>query len=221
MNMAAFGLQMAWFDLFVLVVVVVGIWSGRKHGFSTELLPLVQTVGAVIFCGMAYRQPGMALANWTRIQPNLAFVVVYCLLVVIFFAATNWLRGMLGQKVVGKDTFGNMEYYLGMVAGAARHFCFIVMLTALWNARYVTPEELAGSAALQRETLGSITLPTASSIHEDILVHSLTGRQIRSRFPALLIATSPPVSYEEKKIEGMGRRMEKAIDEDLGTTDKK
>ena len=49
---------------------------------------------------------------------------------------------MTGEKLVTNAVFGNLEYYLGMVAGVVRFACILLFGLALLNAPIVTDKEL-------------------------------------------------------------------------------
>jgi uncharacterized membrane protein required for colicin V production len=46
-----------YFDVIVVVWLIIGLLRGRKRGMSQELLPTLQWLGIVIVCGLFYWIP--------------------------------------------------------------------------------------------------------------------------------------------------------------------
>src|SRR5512136_2440519 len=110
-------LSINWFDLATVAVVILGVMVGRKRGMSVELLAVVQWL-LIIFAGaMAYDPLGRALADVSGFSPIVSFVTAYLLVAVGIKIAFVVLKRMTGEKLLGSDTFGGYEYYLGMMAG--------------------------------------------------------------------------------------------------------
>jgi hypothetical protein len=56
-----------WFDILVVVVLLLGAWRGRKHGMSQEFIPLLKWVALVLVCGLVYAPLAAALAGGTML----------------------------------------------------------------------------------------------------------------------------------------------------------
>ena len=56
-NLALDNLPVNWFDGVVAGMLIIGLFRGRKHGMSKELLPLLKWVSLVVVCGIFIRWP--------------------------------------------------------------------------------------------------------------------------------------------------------------------
>lgn len=209
------SLSLGWFDFLVIVVVIAGIILGRKNGFSTELIPTTKWLTIILLGGSLYAVLGNPFATSAQIQPNLAFVLAYLGLAALIAGAFHLLKMGAGQKLIGTDIFGRFESPLGLAATVVRFLCVLFFFLALLNARYTTDEEVANWNTMQKEEFGSITFPTVMSVQQDVFARSQTGRRCKYYLGNYLIKAQPPVKYEVKKIEGYGKKMERAAEEAL------
>ena len=90
----------------------------------------------------------------------------------VFF---SWIRKIVGEKLVSNDLFGGAEFYLGMLAGAVRFGCVLLVILALLHAKNITSEQLAKQAKMQKDNFGDISFPTFGSVQHDIFYGSLSG----------------------------------------------
>lgn len=208
-----------WFDAVMVFALIGGLIYGRKGGLSTVLLPMLKWLAVVILCGTFYKDLGSYMATSLQIQPNLAYVVVYLVLAGIVIGVFTAVKNALGEKLVGAAMFGKAEFPLGALAGAVQAVCVIFTGLALLCSAYVTEAELAEPVAGTQTTLAQKFSP--ASIQRGVFKVSNSGPVLKTYLGHWLIAAQPPVQYEAKKIEGFGRKMEKAIDEDLGGPAKK
>ena len=192
-------LHVNWVDFLVMLILLVGIVRGRKRGMSEELLDVVKWLLIVVVGAYVYEPLGELLSNLTVFSRLFCFVTVYMLVIAGFVAGFSFLRPHLGSKLIGSDVFGNGEYYLGMAAGLFRYTCIILVLLALLNARYFSPEEIRQENAYQEANFGSIRFPTLATLHAAVLDNSLSGSVARTYLPSLLIRST---ALEEK---GLGR----------------
>lgn len=205
-----------WFDGVVLVILAVGIIRGRKRGMSEEVLSLLQVLTVIAVCGMYYRPVGKFFADFastTLVFANMFVYVTMLLLIVLLF---HVIKRAVGEKLVGSDLFGRAEYYLGMVAGAVRYFCYVLICLALIGAPYYTDEEIKAAAKAQNEALGSDFFPSSfGEVQMKILKQSLTGVLVAKHLSTVLIepvpSSPPPQSRRELPKDRKARELEKAI----------
>ena len=133
------NLGINWFDLFVLVMLVVGIFVGRKRGMSLELLSVLQWLMIVFVAAITCEPFGKMLADLSGISPVLTYTAAYLLAAILIKIVFIMIRRMAGEKLVASDVFGNFEYYLGMTAGLIRFACITLFVMALLNAQSVKP----------------------------------------------------------------------------------
>jgi uncharacterized membrane protein required for colicin V production len=176
-----------WFDLVVAATVIVGVLVGRRRGMSLELLDLLQWLAIIFVGGMAYAPLGNWLGELGGLRPVIAAVVAYLLVAVGIKLLFLLLKRMTGEKLLGSDTFGGYEYYLGMLAGGVRFLCILIFGLALLNAKQVTNVELDRQIKAQKESLGSIYFPPFGAIQRSILQRSVCGPLVGQYLTAQLI----------------------------------
>ena len=74
-------LPVNWFDLAVVVVLLLGIWRGRKHGMSEETFPLLKWLVILFGAGAAYEPVGRYLESATVFGRLFCYVVAYLALI--------------------------------------------------------------------------------------------------------------------------------------------
>jgi uncharacterized membrane protein required for colicin V production len=206
--------QAGWFDLVALTMLVVGVIRGRKRGMSEELLDFLQWLLIVVAGGGLYRPLTQVLALPAgTFGPALLAVIVYLLIALFIKLVFSMIKRSVGQKLVEGDMFGNLEYYLGMGAGAVRYACMLVFAMALLNAKHFTSAELAASAKRQKDNFGSISFPTLGSTQQTVFQKSYVGRLAKAHLASLLIETAP--AKHQVARDNVFRRHERAVDEVL------
>jgi uncharacterized membrane protein required for colicin V production len=175
------------FDFILVVVLVVGVLRGRKHGMSEELMPLLKWLAVIIIGALIYEPLGHLLAQSTPFTLVSSYLMVYVGIALVVFSGFALVKHSLGGKLVGSDIFGGAEYYLGMVAGLVRVSCMLVAGLALLNARYFSPKEVKAMENFQNDVYGSNFFPTLHTLQAGVFEHSLTGPWIRDNLGFLLI----------------------------------
>jgi len=213
-------LSFSYFDLFVVVWLVIGLLRGRKQGMSQELLPMLKWLAILGLAASFYRPLSAFLRQnipgaFTPLWANLAGWLLIALGVLLVFA---WLRKMFGEKLLGSDMFGGAEYYLGMLGGMVRFACMLVAALALMNSRIVTKEELAANEAMQKKNLEDIRLPTYGTIQQAVLFQSFTGTQVKGHLSFVLIASVTP--DQMKRPETPAQKTGDMINQVIGATNK-
>jgi uncharacterized membrane protein required for colicin V production len=203
-------LNLNWFALFAVVLVGIGVFRGRRRGMSEELLDVFKWLLIVFAGGLLYEPVGKLFAQVAGLGLSYAFLVTYLAIVVgvaLFFA---YLKQAVGEKLVGSDVFGGLEYYLGMVAGAVRYACMVVVFLAVLNSYYITPAQMEAQARMQRENFGSISFPTLGTIQHNVMKKSYTGIFAQKYLKDQLIR---PTGRGGSGSNGPARKRERAVDE--------
>jgi uncharacterized membrane protein required for colicin V production len=189
---ANFNLPVNWFDIVVVVMLVVGITRGRKHGMSQEFLAVTKWIALILVSAIAYEPLGIWLAATAQIGKLYAYLVAYIATALLISLVFVYVQRTLGARLTGSDTFGKGEYYLAMPAGALRFACVIVAALALLNARLYLTAEVKAAEKYQKDNYGSQFFPTLSSMQTEVFEKSLTGPQIKKYLSFLLIKPTPP-----------------------------
>ena len=129
-------LGIGWIDLLIVTLLVVGVMRGRKRGMSEELLDVVKWIAILAVGTFCYAPVGGIISSSTPFSRLFSYVTTYLVIIVAMTALFSFIRKQFGGKLIGSDTFGNAEYYLGMCAGGVRYACMILVAMALLNARY-------------------------------------------------------------------------------------
>ena len=93
---------------------------------------------------------------------------------------------------MGSDVFKGGEYYLGMAAGLVRFACVVMLMLAVLNARYFSPEEIAADDSFQKDVYGSKFFPGVSALQKEVFEHSLSGSFVKKQLEFLLITPTAP-----------------------------
>ncbi len=185
------------FDVFLVAVLVAGVFQGRKRGMSGELLNLLKWLTILLVCAIAYEPIGSLFGGTAGFFSKLScYLIAYvgaALVVVLLFAAVH--RG-LGGKLVGSDLFGSAEYYLGMGSGLLRFACILLCGLALLNARYFSAQEVKAEEVFQNDMYGSNYFPTLHTIQSIVFEKSLVGPWIKDNLAFLLIKPTEPEKKE-------------------------
>ncbi len=185
-----------WFDLVLVVVLLMGLFHGRKRGMSEELLVFLQWLAIVIVSAAGYQALGDRIAAVTPLSHLTCYVLAYVVLALGVVVAFLLFKRLFHGKLVGSDAFGRAEYYLGMAAGMTRFGCALLAGLALLNARAYSPEEIRAYQAYQNEVYGSEYFPGLQTLQANVFERSLTGPLIRSHLGFLLIKPTAPERRE-------------------------
>lgn len=187
------SLPFNWFDLVVLVILIVGLRQGRKRGMSAELLPLLKWAALVIGCAFIYKPVGSMIAGTPTFGLLSGYLMAYlggALVIASAFALVK--KGLGGSKLVDSDVFGRSEFYLGMLAGMARFSLMLIAALALLNARAFSNAEIQADINYQNDVYGSTYFPKLYAVQAQVFDHSLAGPWIKENFGPLLIESTPP-----------------------------
>lgn len=183
-----------WFDIVALILLLVGVRSGRKHGMSQEVMFMLTWVAIVLVCGIAYEPLGLWLAGTAGLGKLLGYVLGYALVAALVALVFVFLKRVIGERLKGSDTFGKAEYYLAMPAGMLRFACIILVFLALLNARLYQTYEIKAMTKFQDDNYGSQFFPTLQSVQSDVLEKSFVGAQAKKHLSFLLIKPTAPAA---------------------------
>ncbi len=182
------GLSFSWFDIFLLLWLTLGLFRGRKRGMSAELLTFLQWATIVLVCAFTYQPISEFLSKSpTKFTPLFANITGYLLAAGVVSLAFMLLKRLLGGKLIGSDTFGRWEYYLGMPAGVLRYLCMVLTGLALLNARLYTAAEIKAYKDFQMKNFDSEFFPGLQKIQADVFGVSFSGGFIKKQLSILLI----------------------------------
>ena len=189
------------FDVILLVVAVVGILRGRKHGMSEEMINLIKWCLTVVTCAFTYEPFGRFLADTTSLTLLSCYLLAYVITASFILGVFSLMKHLLGGKLIGSDIFGGAEYYLGMGSGLIRFGCVTICFLALLNARYFSPLEVRAMEKFQDDVYGSNFFPTMHSAQATVFESSLSGPLIRQYLDFLLIRPTKVVNTQFKQKE--------------------
>jgi uncharacterized membrane protein required for colicin V production len=210
-------LSFSWLDVVFAILLIVGVFRGRKRGMSMELLPVLQVLIIVAVGSQVYEWLGKKLfdAISGSVDLWLCYWIAYLAFALFVHMLFTWIKRAVGEKLVGSDIFGSMEYYFGMTAGMVRYACLIIMFMALMNARQVDLRQVEATRKMQQENFGNISFPTPSTVQMELFDVSQTGKFARKHFEYLLIKQTAE-SQSGKTHETIGSRKQSALDEVMG-----
>jgi len=200
-------IKLGWFDLFMVVLVVVGCFRGRKRGMTQEFPNLIQWI--IIVGGGAFicKPVGEWLSDVTGMGRLFWFVCTYLVWAALVKGVTTWVVRSKGDKIGLADMFGSAEYPLGMISGMIRMILVCMFSLALLNARLYPSADLKSMADFQQDNFGDISLPTMGELQRSVFFGSAVGKLVHEHAEILLIeATAPrtiksnrPANHKRKK----------------------
>lgn len=215
-----YGVDWNWFDIAVLVILGIGVARGRKRGMSLELLPLLQILVTVVAGSQVYRFLGERLFQVISgsLEKWLCYWIVYVLFALIVHMVFNSLKRGIGEKLVGSDLFGSMEFYFGMLAGMVRFGGYTLMFLALAHAKALDHKAVEAQRKSMHENFGNITFPTPQSVQIDVFEKSMIGKLSDRYLSTLLIETTEegPAKPKAKAKENVADRKQRALDDAIG-----
>src|SRR5215475_2300102 len=180
------------FDLLLVVTIVVGFITGRKHGMSEELMKVATWLAIIFACAIAYEPVGSWVAASSPFSLLSSFLMAYIGVAIIVFGLTALIKRSVGGKILGSDLFGRAEYYLGMGGGVVRALCVLVFGLALLNARLYTTAEIKAHEAYVNDMYGSDYFPGLQAAQATVFERSLTGPWIKENLSFFLIKPTKP-----------------------------
>lgn len=197
------NLPFNWFDIVVVIFILLGINRGRKHGMSVEMMVMFQWIAIVIVGAYFYRPLGDKLTDSSAFTHLTCYIAVYIGIAMAVKLAFGIIKKTTGGKLVDSNMFGAAEYYLGMLGGAVRFLCILLAGLALLNARYYTPQEIAAYNAFQKDVYGSNFFPDLSSVQTGVFKESFLGTLLKQKAEFLLIKPTAPETKNLKRREDL------------------
>jgi uncharacterized membrane protein required for colicin V production len=182
-----------WFDIAVLLLLLVGYKRGQSHGLSQEILAVIKWVTIIGVSAFTYEPLGTWLSPTLGISKLLAYVLAYSTIALVITLIFAILNSTVGEKLKGTDKFGKAEFHLGKPAGMLRFLCIILALMALLNARFYSTAEVRAMAKYQNDNYGSSFFPTLSSIQDGVFRESFLGKQAKQHISFLFIKPTPAI----------------------------
>jgi uncharacterized membrane protein required for colicin V production len=180
------------FDFTLAAVLLGGLFRGRKHGMSEELMLLIKWLLIIGTAGALYQPLGRMLAESSPFSLLTSYLMVYLIIALAILGLFALVKHSLGGKLIGSDVFGRAEYYLGMGSGLVRFGCMVLAVLALLNARYFSPAEVRAMERYQNDLYGSNFFPGLQTAQSTVFERSATGPWIRENLAFLLIEPTPP-----------------------------
>lgn len=187
------NLPVNWFDVFVLLMLLIGYSRGKKNGMSQESLAMLKWIAVMLLPAIAYEPLGQWLAATAQLGKLSAFLIAYIATALVVALIFILLTGPLAEKMKGSDAFGKAEFYLAKPAGVLRFACVVMVLLALLNARYYSTAEVRAAKKYDLENYGSSFFPHLYAIQDDVFKNSFTGSQIHKHLDFLLIKPTPAI----------------------------
>jgi uncharacterized membrane protein required for colicin V production len=203
-NLAFDNLPVNWFDGVVLGMLIFGLFRGRKHGMTREILPLMKWVSLVVVCGFWYQMAAELLVNTASLSQLPSCIFGYLLLALVIVLVFMFLKWLLASRLGDKGLFGGGEYYLGMLSGMIRFACMLLAVLALLNAPVYTTQDIKTHEAYAKRWFGGGMysgnfFPSLYTIQEQVFTKSFTGPYIKDYLGSLLIETAPPPAAAPQK----------------------
>ena len=201
-------------DLVTAIVLIVGIFHGRKRGLSEEILPTLQWLATVVVGGLFYRRLAQSFGPSAVVGRVVLDLSAYALIALSAKLLFSFLKRRLGEKIMSADLFGSWEYYLGMVAGTVRFACIYLFLLNFLHAPLYTPEMLAADAKEQEHWFGSIRRPTIGTVQHTFFKESATGWAAEAYLTPVLIesVSSATEGKNDSKVARRTQRVNAVID---------
>lgn len=194
------NLPFNWFDVVVFLTVFVGLQRGRKHGMSDELIRLMKWITIALGCAFVYQPLGDVISGSGSIfSPLSSYLMAYFGAALVIVAAFALIKKAVGGKLVGSDTFGPTEFYLGMAAGVIRFACMLIVALAILNARAYNSAEVQADLKYQNDVYGSDYFPQLYMVQAQVFDKSFTGPWIKNNLSFLLIKPTPPTHAQLKQ----------------------
>jgi membrane protein required for colicin V production len=108
-------MNLSWFDILVIVIVMAGAFSGMSKGLIRQLLSVIGLVGCIILAGQRYQSLGLQLTFIS--DPKAAEVIAFVLIFFGVIIAAN-LLGTILHRVSKIMLFGFMDQLAGLAFGA-------------------------------------------------------------------------------------------------------
>src|SRR5690242_6631463 len=93
-------IQLNWFDLLVMGLIIFGIWRGRKRGMSEELLDLFQWLAIVVISALIYVPLGSVISTTTKFPAFYSNLTAYTLVALTIKLFFTFVKRASGEKLL-------------------------------------------------------------------------------------------------------------------------
>jgi uncharacterized membrane protein required for colicin V production len=185
-----------WFDVALVLALVIGYFRGRKNGMTNEILPVLQWICLVVICGLGYEMASQIFYNIANLGKTASLILGYLLLAFLVWLLFALLKKIFMPRLTGSNFFGSNEYYLGIISGVIRYACILLFALALLNAPYYTQAEIAAHKAYVSRWYGGGMysgeyFPTWQNVQESVFKTSFSGSYIKKYLGSILINSAP------------------------------
>jgi hypothetical protein len=198
------NLAFDWFDVALVIVLIFGLWRGRKNGMTKEVFPTAVCLTLMLACGLLYRLLGNLLLQTGIVrkifgaslsETTIANVISYIFIAIIVFIIFSFIKKSKKSQLEGSNVFGSAEYYLGMFSGLLRYAAIVMIFLAFINAPYYTTAEIEATKAYNQRWYGGGIMsgdyvPDFQTVQASIFKKSFTGPYIKKYLGILLIDSS-------------------------------
>ena len=194
-------LPINWFDVLVLVLLLVGWQRGRKHGMSVECITMLKWIAVIFAAALVYEPMSEWLITVVPMSKLFAYILCYLVAAGAVMGVFILVKRSFGGKLTGSDAFGRGEYYLAMPAGMIRFMCVLIAGLALLNARLYRQDEIHAMKKFQNDNYGSEFFPTLQSAQSQVFQQSFLGPHIKKHLSFLLITPTQPEPRQLRRAE--------------------
>jgi hypothetical protein len=185
-------LSVNWFDVALLLMLLLGIHFGRKHGMSVESLTLLKWLSIVGLGTLGYRPLGALIGDFSGLKMGANYVIAYVAIALIVTLVFSTLKRRYGEKLEARHLFGKGEYYLGMMGGTFRFLLIALVVMALLHPMSPARGATNSGAKFQEENFGAVFFPTLATMRQDVFERSLTGKWLGENLTFLMIEKPAP-----------------------------
>jgi uncharacterized membrane protein required for colicin V production len=193
------NLPVNWFDGALLILLVFGLFRGRKNGMTKEILPTIEWVCVVAAAAFTYNLVAQFYHGTCGLSELWSATLGYLSVAIVVLFIFSLIKKALMPRLTGSNIFGSAEYYLGMPSGMIRYACIALFFLALANARHYTAAEIAAKKAYNERWYGGGMysgdyVPDFHSVQDAVFKKSFTGPYIQTYLAVLLVQTTPDSS---------------------------
>src|SRR5690348_741680 len=99
-----------WFDLLIVIVILLGVRTGRKNGMSVELVPMIQWMVIVAAGALLYKQLGDWMSDAATLSHLFCYIACYLIIAIVVKGIFTLIKKSAGGKLTGSDLFGRAEF---------------------------------------------------------------------------------------------------------------
>jgi uncharacterized membrane protein required for colicin V production len=186
-------LNVNWFDVAVILTLLIGFALGRRAGMSKEWVNLVQWLVILGVGAVAYAPLGNLIADLSKFKPWVGHIIAYAFVVLFVKLIVNVVKRRFAEKIENSShMFGKGEFYLGMFSGMLRCLVILLVFLAMLHPVATVKGGTTAGAKFQQENFGSVFFPTLGTLRQDVFEASVTGKWIEENLEFLLIEKPAP-----------------------------